>query len=48
MKRGIMALLVTAAVLALSITAGATETGCSVEVKLDAGELPVTNGAVTM
>ena len=48
MKRGIMALLVTAAVLALSITAGASETGCSVEVKLDAGELPVTNGAVTL
>ena len=48
LKRGIMALLVTAAVLALSITAGASETGCSVEVKLDAGELPVTNGAVTL
>ena len=48
MKRGILALLVTAAVLALSITAGASETGCSVEVKLDAGELPVTNGAVTL
>ena len=48
MKRGIMALLTLAAVLALSITAGASETGCSVEVKLDAGELPVTNGAVTL
>lgn len=48
MKRGMMALLVIAAVLSLSVTAGASEMKGSVEVKLDAGELPVTNGAVTM
>ena len=48
MKRGILALLLTAAVLSLSVTAGASEMKGSVEVKLDAGELPVTNGAVTM
>ena len=48
MKRGILALLLTALVLSLSVTAGASEMKGSVEVKLDAGELPVTNGAVTM
>lgn len=48
MKQGIMALLLTAVVLSLSMTAGASEMKGSVEIKLDAGELPVTNGAVTL
>ena len=48
MKRGILALLLTALVLSLSVTAGASEMKGSVEVKLDTGELPVTNGAVTL
>lgn len=48
MKRIIMALLLTAAVLGLSLSANASEVGGTVEVKLDAGELPVTNGAVTL
>lgn len=48
MKRGILALLLTALVLSLSVTAGASEMKGSVEVKLDAGELPVLGGAVTM
>ena len=48
MKRGIMALLLTAAVLTLSMPARASEPRGSVEIRLDAGELPVTNGAVTM
>ena len=48
MKRGILALLLTAAVLSLSANAAAAQMKGSVEVKLDAGELPVTNGAVSM
>ena len=48
MKRGILALLLTALVLSLSVTAGASEMKGSVEVKLDAGELPLLGGAVTM
>ena len=48
MKRGILALLLTAAVLSLSATAGAAELKGSVEIKLEVGDLPVTNGAVTM
>ena len=48
MKRAIMALLLTAALLPLSTAAGAAEMKGSIEVKLDAGELPVTNGAVSM
>ena len=48
MKRIIMALILTAAVLGLSLSAAASEVRGSVEVKLDAGELPVTNGAVTL
>ena len=48
MRRGMMALLVLAAVVLLSVGAGASEMKGSVEVKLDAGELPVTNGAVSM
>ena len=35
-------------VLALSLPAAASEVRGSLEVRLDAGELPVTNGAVTM
>lgn len=48
MKRGILALMVLLLILPLSISAGAAEKRGSVEVRLDAGELPVTNGAVTM
>ena len=48
MKRGIIALMVIGTLLSLSIRAGASEMKGSVEVKLDAGELPVTNGAVSM
>ena len=48
MKRGIMALMVIGTLLSLSIRAGASEMRGSVEIQLDAGELPVTNGAVTM
>lgn len=48
MKRIIMALLLLAAVLGLSTGAAASEVRGSVEVRLDAGELPVTNGAVTL
>ena len=48
MKRGIIALMVIGTLLSLSICAGASEMKGSVEVKLDAGELPVTNGAVSM
>ena len=48
MKRGIIALMVIGTLLSLSIRAGASEMKGSVEVKLDTGELPVTNGAVTM
>lgn len=48
LKRGIMILLMLAAVMSLSISAGASEMKGSVEVKLDAGELPVINGAVTI
>lgn len=48
MKRRIIALLLAAAVLSLSAAARAAEMKGSIEVKLDAGELPVTNGAVTM
>ena len=48
MKRGIIALMVIGTLLSLSICAGASEMKGSVEVKLDAGELPVTNGAVTL
>ncbi len=48
MRRGMMALLVLAAVVLLSVGAGASEMKGSVEVKLDAGELPVINGAVTI
>lgn len=48
MKRIIMALILAAAVLGLSLSAAASEVRGSVEVKLDAGELPVTNGAVTL
>ena len=48
MKRGIMALLLMALVLALSGNVSAAQTHGSVEIRLDAGELPVTNGAVTM
>lgn len=47
MKRGI-GLVLAVLVLTLSIRASAAEVRGSVEVKLDAGELPVTNGAVTM
>lgn len=48
MKRGIMALLGMVLALGLSLPANGSEMRGSVEVKLDAGELPVTNGAVTM
>ena len=48
MKRGILALLLTAAVLSLSATAGAAALKGSVEIQLEVGDLPVTNGAVTM
>ena len=48
MKRGIMALMVFAVLLSLSVSTGASELKGSVEVKLDAGELPVINGAVTI
>ena len=48
MKRGIMAFALMPALLLLSVGAGASEMKGSVEVKLDAGELPVTNGAVSM
>ena len=48
MKRGIPALCLIAVVLWLSVRAGAAGLKGSVEVKLDAGELPVTNGAVTL
>ena len=48
MKRGIIALMVIGTLLSLSIRAGASEMKGSVEVKLDAGELPVLGGAVTM
>ena len=48
MKRGIIALMVIGTLLSLSIRAGASEMKGSVEVKLDTGELPVTNGAVTL
>lgn len=48
MKRGIVILLMLAALLSLSVSAGASELKGSVEVKLDAGELPVINGAVTI
>lgn len=48
MKRGILVLLGMALALGLSLNAKATEMRGTVEVKLDAGELPVTNGAVTM
>ena len=48
MKRGIMILLMLAAVMSLSVSAEATEMKGSLEVKLDAGELPVINGAVTI
>ena len=48
MKRGMLLLLALAALLSLSVSAGASEMKGSVEVKLDAGELPVINGAVTI
>ena len=48
MKRGIIVLMVIGTLLSLSIRAGASEMKGSVEVKLDTGELPVTNGAVTL
>ena len=48
LKRGIIALMVIGTLLSLSIRAGASEMKGSVEVKLDTGELPVTNGAVTL
>lgn len=48
MKRGIMALLVIGALLSMSVRAGASELRGTVEVRLDAGELPVLGGAVTM
>ena len=48
MRRGIVILLMLAALLSLSVSAGASELKGSVEVKLDAGELPVINGAVTI
>ncbi|MDO5545523.1 MAG: hypothetical protein Q4F81_06835 [Eubacteriales bacterium] len=48
MKRGSMALLVGVLALGLSLPVGASEMRGTVEVRLDAGELPVTNGAVTM
>ena len=48
MKRGMLLFLVLAALLSLSVSAGASEMKGSVEVKLDAGELPVINGAVTI
>ena len=48
MKRVTSLLLLAAVVLTLSFRAEASEVRGSVEIKLDAGELPVTNGAVTM
>ena len=48
MKRGIMVLLGMVLALGLSQPAKGAEMRGSVEIKLDAGELPVTNGAVTM
>lgn len=48
LKRGMMIVLVIVAVFSLSASAKATEMKGSVEVKLDAGELPVINGAVTI
>lgn len=48
MKRGMMALLALLLMVPLSIRVGASEKKGTVEIRLDAGELPVTNGAVTM
>ena len=48
MKRGIMVLLGMVLALVLSQPVKGAEMRGSVEIKLDAGELPVTNGAVTM
>ena len=48
MKRGIAALLLAAVALTLCLRAAASEVSGSLEIKLDAGELPVTNGAVTI
>ena len=48
LKRGSMALMVIVLLLSLRVSAGASELKGSVEVKLDAGELPVTNGAVSL
>lgn len=48
MKRRISALLLTAVVLALSPKVNASQMRGSLEIRLDVGELPVTNGAVTL
>lgn len=48
MKRSVGAALLAAVVLTLSVQAQASEVRGSVEVRLDAGELPVTNGAVSL
>ena len=48
MKRMVTALLLAAAVLVLSPAARASDVRGTLEIRLDAGELPVTNGAVTV
>lgn len=48
MKRMMGAVLLAAVALTLSIQVRASEVRGSLEVRLDAGELPVTNGAVTV
>ncbi|MBP3684763.1 MAG: hypothetical protein J6J12_07355 [Oscillospiraceae bacterium] len=40
--------IVSAMIIVLVLTASAAQTGCSIWVKLDVGELPVTNGAFTL